>query len=198
MNWKTITVEQYQEVYRIITDTAFDDFEKEVQVCALLADLTERQVEELTLDQYKELKGKLDFVFGTILAEQKRMNKWKGYTFILDVRKLDVGRYITLQHFLKGAEKDGGVLVKNLHNLAACLVIPDDGYDSAKHTDYAEELKDCPFLALYHTMVFFCNVYNLSIRTLLPYLEEEAKAKGATPSQISEAMTHLQKGLVGY
>lgn len=198
MNWQTITVGQYQQVFRIMQDTAFDEFEKEVQIAALLSGHTEREVEALTLEEYKLLKQRVGFAFESIPAMPQRMKKWKQYAFIYDIRKLTAGRYISIQHFINGADKKPEILVNNLHHLAACLVDPEGGYRAEDHEQYAADMLECPFVALYHSMVFFCNLYNLSIRTLLPYLEAEAKAKGATKEQIAAALTPLSKGLAGY
>lgn len=197
MNWQTITVGQYQQVFRILQDSAFDDFEKEVQVSALLSGHTEREVEALTLEEYKLLKQRIGFAFEAIPAMHQRMKKWQEYTFIYDIRKLTTGRYISIQHFISGADKKPEILVNNLHHLAACLVEPADGYKAELHEQYAADMQECPFLHLYHSMVFFCNLYNLSIKTLLPYLEEEAKKKGATQEQIDAALIPLSSGLVG-
>lgn len=199
MNWQTITIEQYQAVFTILKDEAFDDFEKEIQICALLSGKLEHEVEAMDLDEYKALKQQLDFVWSKIPETGRRIKHWGNYQFIHDVRNIGPGRYITLQHLLKK-----GRLIEDLHELSACLInhkptwISGWQYKATEHKRYAEELKQAPFMAVYHTVVFFCNVYNLTNAALAPWLAEEMK-KGKIPQEmIDTAATLLSNPLVGY
>lgn len=196
MNWQTITIAQYQQVYATLKSFHYDDFEKEIQITALLSGKTEAQVEALTMPEYKKLKQQVSFVFQDIPKEGRRIHGWKRYRIIYDLRRLGSGRYVTVQNILRGD------LVENLHQLLAVVVekrnhVGQYRYDARKHQEYANDLQQAPFLACYHAAVFFCNLWNLSIHNLAPYLEKEAKAKGVSPNLITEAMTHLSKSSVG-
>jgi hypothetical protein len=168
ITWQNITVGQYQDLYSLIK-ADIDPLDKEVQCIAMLSNRTIEQVESLPLDKYKALRLATTWVLNEP-PKGKPIKSFGKYRFIRKVQDLDTGRYISLQSFL---QMD---LIDNLHNLTACIVKPKWGkYDGAKHEQYANDCRNAPFLALYQTMLFFCNLFNDTMKALEPYLIEQLK-----------------------
>lgn len=191
ITWQNITTGQYQDLYTLI-GSELDPLEKEVQCIAMLANMTILQVEALPLDKYKALRRSTMWAFEQP-PQGKLITRFGKYKLIRDVRDLDTGRYISIQTFL---QMD---LIANLHNLTACIIKPRWGkYDGAKHQQYADDCRNAPFLAVYQTMVFFCNLSNDSMKALEPFLADELKgSKHLTKDQIADSLLILKNTLAG-
>lgn len=191
INWQNITVGQYQDLYTLIR-SELDPLDKEVQCIAMLANMTINEVEALPLDKYKDLRTATTWAFNQP-PEGKLIKRFGKYNLIRKVEDLDTGRYISIQTFL---QMD---LIENLHNLTACIVKPRWGkYDGNKHQHYADDCRNAPFLAVYQTMLFFCNVFSDSMKALEPYLESQLKeSKHLTKEQIADSLQTLKSSLDG-
>ena len=191
ITWQNITVGQYQQLYAIMKSEA-DDFDKELQIVALLSGMTQAEVEALPLDKYKAMKAATLWAFEDI-PEGKPIKRFGKYKLIRKVQDLDAGRYISLQGFL---QMD---MVENLHNLMACIVKPRwRKYNGDNHEQYAEDCRNAPFLALYQTMVFFCKVFNNSMQDLQPFLASQIQtAPNLTKDQKAEQLANLKNTLAG-
>jgi hypothetical protein len=56
----------------------------------------------------------------------------------------------------------------------------DDKYDASKHSEYAEDLQGANFLHVYHSIVFFYQVYRNWIEVSKDYLVQEMMNQGMT------------------
>ena len=184
-NWQTLTVEEYQELMKV-QSSDMDDFEKEIQICSMLAGCTPSDIEAMPYGEYVELKKRISFVYEKPPEAKPRMY-WKKYRFIYDVRKINTGRYISIQHFLAGG------LIENLHNLAACIVNPRFGkYDASKHEQYANDMKGAPLVYILSSMLFFCNLFEQSVEAIV----ETIPVEQMTP-EAKKAVILLKKNLDG-
>ena len=105
----------------------------------------------------------------------------KRYRFVYDVQQMKAARYIETKVF-------STELVSNLHKLAASMVMPqrktwygmwvDDKYDAAKHSEYADDLQAANFIHIYHSVVFFYQVYRNWIEVSQGYLVKEMMNQG--------------------
>ena len=180
-NWQTITVGEYQYLMKII-HSDMDEFEKEIQVCACLKGCTPTDIEAMTFGGFIDLKKEISWIFSDP-PKAKPVRKWKRYKFIYDIRKINTGRYASIQFFLQAG------LVDNLHNLAATIIKPRwRRYDATRHEDYAEDIKDAPFLSVYSGLVFFCRLFIEFIRVNLDRIAEP---------KMKETLIYLRHNLDG-
>lgn len=182
MNWQTLTVEQYQLIMQV-QNSDMDAFDKEINICSMLSGKTPTDIEAMELGDYTELKKKISFVFEQP-PQAKAKQFWKGYRFIYDVRKINTGRFKSVQTFLQGG------IIDNLHNLAACIIKPAFGkYKPELHEKYAEDMKGAPLVAILSSMLFFCQLFEKSVEALVDSVE-------MTP-EMRKIAIHLKENLDG-
>ncbi len=98
-------------------------------------------------------------------------------------------------------------LISNLHKLAASMVMPqrktwygkwvDDTYDAAKHSEYAADIQASNFVHIYHSVVFFYQVYRNWIEVSKGYLVQEMTNKGLTKEVADQVVQTLCETLDG-
>jgi hypothetical protein len=102
-------------------------------------------------------------------------------------------RYIESKVFSKDT-------LANLHKIAASMIIPqkrnwfgkwiDQDYDASKHEEYAADMQEANFIDIYHSLVFFYQVYKNWIEISKDYMIAEMMKAGMTISQ-ADIMAHL-------
>jgi hypothetical protein len=204
MTWNELTVWQYQQIYPIVTKPEKDwtNLDVESKLVGIIYNLTDTQVDSLTIQQFNNLRATLSFLDDKIEGKPVKYTEVNGkrYRFIYDVQQIKAARYIESKVFSTD-------LVGNLHKLAASMVMPqrrtwygrwvDDTYDAAKHSDYAADLQASNFVHIYHSVVFFYQVYRNWIEVSQAYLIQEMMAKGMTPELAQEAVQILCSSLDG-
>jgi hypothetical protein len=187
MNWNELTVWQYQQIYPIVTNAEKDwtNLDVETKLVGILYNLTDTQVDSLSITQFNNLKKTLGFLDEQIEGKPVKYTEVKGkrYRFIYDIQQIKAARYIETKVFSTD-------LVGNLHKLAASMVMPqrktwygkwiDDKYDAAKHSEYADDLQASNFIHIYHSVVFFYQVYRNWIEVSQGYLVKEMMSQGMT------------------
>jgi hypothetical protein len=187
MTWNELTVWQYQQIYPIVTKPEKDwtTLDVESKLVGIIFNLTDTQVDSLSVKQFNNLKATLDFLDDKIEGKPVKYTEVNGkrYKFIYDVQQIKAARYIETKVFSTD-------LVGNLHKLAASMVMPqrktwwgkwvDDTYDAAKHSEYAEDLQGANFMHVYQSIVFFYQVYRNWIEVSQAYLVKEMMKQGMT------------------
>ena len=185
MTWNELTVWQYQQIYPIVTKPEKDwtTLDVESKLVGIIFNLTDTQVDSLSVGQFNNLKATLGFLDDKIEGKPVKYTEVNGkrYRFIYDVQQIKAARYIETKVFSTD-------LVGNLHKLAASMVMPqkktwygkwvDDKYDASKHSEYAEDLQGAKFMHIYQSVVFFYQVYRNWIEVSQGYLIQEMIAKG--------------------
>jgi hypothetical protein len=185
MTWNDLTVWQYQQIYPIVTKPEKDwtMLDVESKLVGILHNLTDTQVDSLSIGEFNKLKVTLSFLDDKIEGKPVKYTEVNGkrYKFIYDVQQIKAARYIETKVFSTD-------LVGNLHKLAASMVMPqsktwygkwvDDKYDAAKHSQYAEDLQGAKFMQVYQSIVFFYQVYRNWIEVSQGYLVKEMMDKG--------------------
>jgi hypothetical protein len=185
MTWNEITVWQYQQIYPIVTKPEKDwtTLDVESKLVGIIFNLTDTQVDSLSVKQFNNLKATLDFLDDKIEGKPVKYTEVNGkrYRFIYDVQQIKAARYIETKVFSTD-------LVDNLHKLSASMVMPqrktwwgkwiDDKYDAAKHSQYAEDLQGAKFMHVYQSVVFFYQVYRNWIEVSQGYLVKEMMNQG--------------------
>jgi len=187
MTWNELTVWQYQQIYPIVTKPEKDwtTLDVESKLVGILHNLTDTQVDSLSVGEFNKLKVTLAFLDDKIEGKPVKYTEVNGkrYRFIYDVQQIKAARYIETKVFSTD-------LVGNLHKLAASMVMPqrktwwgkwvDDKYDAAKHSEYAEDLQAAKFMHVYQSIVFFYQVYRNWIEVSRDYLVQEMMNQGMT------------------
>ena len=185
MTWNDLTVWQYQQIYPIVTKPEKDwtTLDVESKLVGIIFNLTDTQVDSLSVKQFNNLKVTLDFLDDKIEGKPVKYTEVNGkrYRFIYDVQQIKAARYIETKVFSTD-------LVDNLHKLSASMVMPqrktwwgkwiDDKYDAAKHSQYAEDLQGAKFMHVYQSVVFFYQVYRNWIEVSQGYLVKEMMNQG--------------------
>jgi hypothetical protein len=185
MTWNELTVWQYQQIYPIVTKPEKDwtTLDVESKLVGILNNLTDTQVDSLSVSEFNKLRTTLSFLDDKIEGKPVKYTKVNGkrYRFVYDVQQMKAARYIETKVF-------STELVSNLHKLAASMVMPqrktwygmwvDDKYDAAKHSEYADDLQASNFIHIYHSVVFFYQVYRNWIEVSQAYLVKEMMNQG--------------------
>jgi hypothetical protein len=204
MTWNDLTVWQYQQIYPIVTKPEKDwtNLDVESKLVGIIYNLTDTQVDSLSISQFNNLRGTLNFLDDKIEGKPVKYMKVNGkrYRFVYDVQQMKAARYIESKVFSTD-------LISNLHKLAASMVVPqkktwygkwiDDTYYAAKHSEYASDLQASNFVHIYHSVVFFYQVYRNWIEVTKGYLIQEMMTKGMTPEAAQGAVQILCETLDG-
>lgn len=203
MNWKDVTVWQWQQLQAITKKKDDTELDKAVKTLAILTNRTESQIDSLSISELnKELKA-IDWISKTD-ANPKPVDfikvNGKKYRCIYDVRQIPFARYIESKFFSED-------VVLNLHKIAASMVRPMKltwrgwkvaKYDASKHEDYAQDLLGTPFEAVYGSVVFFCQVFSDSIKSSKDFMKADLMKNGMTEEEAEMTMEVLCAAMDGF
>ena len=171
------------------------ELDKEVKLLTIVTGLTEYQLDSLGIKELKELRSELAFLDEPIEGQPVDYIKTNGkqYRINYDIKNMPFARYIESKVFSKDT-------VANLHKIAASMVIPqkknwfgkwvDDKYDASKHEEYSADMQEANFIHVYHSLVFFYQVYRNWIEVSRDYMIREMTTAGMTTEQ-AETMVQL-------
>lgn len=198
MKWNNLTLWQYQQLMPIITNPEKDwtELDKEVKLLCIVTGLTEYQIDSLAIEDLKELRKELAFLDEPIEGKPVDFIVVNGrrYRMNYDIKNMPAARYIESKVFSKDT-------LANLHKIAASMVIPqkktwfgkwvDDKYDASKHEDYAQDMAEANFIHVYHSLVFFYQVYRNWIEVSRDYMIQEMTKAGMTKEQADSVVLLL-------
>jgi hypothetical protein len=198
MKWNNLTLWQYQQLMPIITNPEKDwtELDKEVKQLAVISGLTEYQIDSLSIETLKEMRQDLAFLDEPIEGKPVDFIVVNGrrYRMNYDIKNMPAARYIESKVFSKDT-------LGNLHKIAASMVIPqkktwfgkwvDDKYDASKHEDYAADMQEANFIHVYHSLVFFYQVYRNWIEVSRDYMKAEMMKAGMTATQADSVVLLL-------
>jgi hypothetical protein len=196
--WDKINVWQYQQIYNAINtkDKDATDLDLEVKLVGIVNNMTEMQIDSLPLNEYKELSKTISFLNEPIEGTPKKhigISYNKRYKINYDVSKMPFARYIESKVFSED-------LYGNLHKLAATMVIPqkrkfgiwfNEKYDASKHQEYSDDMLNAKFVDVYHSLVFFYQVYRNWIEVSKGYLVKKMVEAGMQEAQAKEVVQSL-------
>ena len=205
MNWKDVTVWQWQQIQNLLSKEIEGDTELDIAVktLAILKNQTEAQIDSLSISDLKKELEKIKFIT-TTMPEPKPKDfikiNGKMYRCIYDIKNLPYARYLESKHF-------GTDISNNLHKIAASMVMPMKltwrgwklaKYDASKHEEYAEDLLSASFESVYGSVVFFCQVFSESITSLKDYLKEELIKNGMEKLEAEVTIMALCNAMDGF
>jgi hypothetical protein len=198
--WNKINVFQYQQMLPVLKIK--DSIEQDGKLISILYNITENEVDNLSVIEYFKYKNSLEFLNKEISGKPVKYIKVKGkrYRCIYDVRNMPSGRYIESKVFSKD-------FANNLHKISASMVIPqkrnffgiwkDDKWDASKHEDYANDLLEANFSQVYHSIVFFYHVYRNWMEVSKDYLIQKMIQAGMNHSEAKKEILNLLNILDG-
>jgi hypothetical protein len=196
MRWNDITVWQYQNIVKALSDKSLDDIDKSFKLIGLVYNMTDNQVDSLLQEDYKAKIKDLEFLNQLPEGKPVKIIKVNGkrYRPIYNITKMPFGRYVETKAFV-------GDIYANLHKLGATMVMPqkrtwygrwvDDKYDAGMHEDYAEDMLAANFTDVYFSLVFFYQVYRNWIEVTKDYLVTKMMMTGQTMEQSNQVVTNL-------
>jgi hypothetical protein len=196
--WDKINVWQYQQIYNALNtkDKDATDLDLEVKLVEIVNNMTEMQIDSLPLDEYKKLSKTIAFLNEPIEGTPKKhiiISYNKRYRINYDISKMPFARYIESKVFSED-------LYGNLHKLAATMVIPqkrkfgiwfNERYDASRHEEYSNDMLTARFVDVYHSLVFFYQVYRNWIEVSKGYLEKKMVEAGMQEAQAKEVVQSL-------
>ena len=202
--WKKINVWQYQQIYNVYSskDKYLTEIEIDSKLVSIVNNLTDTQVDSLPLKEFMELKKSVEFLNKPIEGKPVKyikINKTKRYKINYDVSKMPFARYIESKVFSED-------LYNNLHKLAATMVIPQkrilgiwfkQKYDASKHQEYSDDMLTAKFIDVYHSLVFFYQIYRNWIEVSQDYMVNKMMQTGMTQEKAKEAVQSLCNTLDG-
>jgi hypothetical protein len=140
--WRNITVEKYQYINEI-GKTEMSEIDKLLFTITFLTGKTEDQINLISLKTYQKLEKQVRLRFLNIKG--KPYNSFKGFRFNYDFKKITLGQYIEVQHFLKGGH------IETMHIIAASITTK----GKLDHVTRGEQILKLPFLPVLHSMAKF-------------------------------------------
>lgn len=160
MNWKDLTVEQFQQLNEI--DKDFEPLDKAYHTVSICKKIDIEELDAMPISEFNRLSNDCLFVVKQPIQDVtvKRFGRFK---FIHDIRKIKsaVARYIEVKHFAQD-------YIPNMHLILASMVQPqrknwlgmwvDVPYDSKEYETYAAELQQIPITVAMGWIGFFFRV----------------------------------------
>lgn len=207
-HWNNITIEDYQFIYGIIIDDNLTDFDKEVKLVAFINGLSEEEVDNLSIEKFKDLKGTMNFLHdGKIEGKVQSIIKANGreYALSLDAFKITYGQYVDLTSFMSA---DGG-LFGNLHSVMASIARPVkktwygakvvEKYGSRDYNEVSGDMLQANFSDCYNTCVFFCKLMSDLIKNTIRYsVKDLLRTKKVTKEKLREMLKPLENDGDGF
>jgi hypothetical protein len=193
MTWKDLTVGQYQLIAPIIRDQDLNDLEKEAGIVGALFDLTEAEVNALPWSAFTEYRAKIEFLSsekvpdGTFKPVSLVTPGGSRYLVNYDLPKMELARYVEINHFLSDGVKPGADIdpaTDRLHLLLASICSPEGKpYNVDDHSKYAEDLREVPFIEARAVLVFFCLVYRGLLENMRGSITETIATREKIPKR---------------
>jgi hypothetical protein len=193
--WNDINVGQWQQIQSIFGERGNSWLDLVVRPASIIMDRTEHELDSLSTSEINDIGKQIAFVHTAVEPQAQRIIEVRGkrYRCVYDVTMMPAARYIESKVF-------GQDVHKELHKVAACMVIPqrrhwllgwiDDKYDAAKHSEYAEDMLHAPITAVLGSVIFFCDVYLQLINNSRVYLVRELMKRQNLPVAEAEAFVN--------
>jgi hypothetical protein len=168
LSWGDISVNQFQDIYRLSSDTSLDEMGRIEAIIGVMFDLTQREVEELSMAKFNDLAKQVAFLTSNEIPG-KPVNTIKvgrdKFSITYDPTQLKHRQYVEILHF-------GDKPIEHMHLIMASVVQPVTWYGRRRknraedHEKIAGILQQSRVIDTYHSCVFFCKLYVSLIRNI--------------------------------
>lgn len=199
LKWEDLTVQQFQDIYRLSLATDLDETDKVARAICILHDMTESQVDEMTITRFNELAKQCAFVMkGNIPGRPVRVIRIgrKRYRVNYKPSTLRHRQYVEIIHF---SDKP----IDNMHLCMASLVEPVTWYGrclpnkAEDHQVIASDLLQARVIDVYNSCVFFCKLYSSLIDNIAASLIAEMMMAGMTREEAILLLRTSQSAMDG-
>ena len=195
-DYNTLSVGKYLQIHKVAKEEELSDIDKQVAIIAILADMSEDEVLDLPILEYKALAEQSKFLEKPMnvpkqIASTYTLDGWELVP-TTDIRKMTTAQYIDFQNFSKEGEK-------KLIEVLSCFLIPkgkkyNEDYDILEVQKSLRDYLTIPnCLAL---SAFFLAKFNRSIKGMLIYSKWIAKIrlkKGKEKQEILKKIDQMMK-----
>lgn len=168
-NYNKLSIGKFMEI-QDIDFTGMEEIDIQVSLIAILNDMTEDEVMDLPLNDYKDCVRKLKFL-ATKPEPKNKVPKavkldGKEYTVITDIKEMTAGQYIDYQNYL--THKDN----KYLPHILSCFIIPKgEKYGDSNLMEIIEIIKtELPIGIALNMSAFFLKKWESLTKGTLTYL----------------------------
>jgi hypothetical protein len=181
-----------------------DELDKSILLVQTLLDKSQFEVETMKVKKFNKVCAEINKsfeIFNQKLQEDKPKqivkanNKWYFLNYEITKKPMNAGRYVEVASFSND-------IIGNLHKILASMANPMEWtlkglklkkYDATEHEQISEDMLHLDFSVAYHAAVFFCALFNESIKALLHSLELP-KEKKEEANQIVQNLTKVMVG----
>ena len=163
-----MTLGQFQEIYKI-SRSDIDEEDKMTEMVAAMTGRTPNEVDSLSIPEFNQLAAQVKEALSKPLPDAKATPVIIGHGITYEPAKLNRGQYVTLNHFLKGD------VLENAHLILASVSYnpKTKQHEPDRHNEIAEALQSAPLEQVVAACLFFCQVFETSIKGLGSYLGKE-------------------------
>lgn len=175
-NYGDLPLGKYEEILRISRDETLEEIDTQVRIIAVLAGMTEEDVLNLPINQYRELAARSRFLETaprnpSRLADSYKIGKFELVP-VMDMRKVTTAQYIDFQTFHQAGIDD------HFAEILSCLLVPrgkkyNQDYDVIEVQDAIR--KDLSVLEGGSLYAFFLTSCSESTKDMLTFSLQEAK-----------------------
>lgn len=187
MNWNSLTVEQYQTLYPIITREDLTNLDRLVEIISVCEGLSIEEIDGWPFGKLMDKEKEYSFLYNMDFDKTAKRYidcNGKRYKFVWEIQKMPAARYIEAKTY-------GQDVAGNVHRIMASCAMPmkktlwwwqTTKYDAREHETYANDFKKAKFVDVYNCVVFFCQLLKDWIESSKDYLV----------SQMEQVMSKIQ------
>jgi hypothetical protein len=201
LSWNNITVQQFQDIHRLSLSRDLDDIARAECAITILYDMTEHEVENLTISEFNTLAKESAFVLaGESEIPGKPVRRIKignlRYSITYDPTKLRHRQYVELMQY-------GNKPIENMHLIMASIVQPTTWYGKKlnnnvdDHGEVAADMLKARLIDVYHCSVFFCKLFVNSMESIKGYLSKEMEKEWMESQQLMQLINSSQDIMAG-
>jgi hypothetical protein len=198
-----ITILKFQQLFAI-SQMEMDELDKSILLVQTLLDKSQFEVETMKVKKFNKVCAEINKsfeIFNQKLQEDKPKQivkangKWYFLNYEITKKPMNAGRYVEVASFSND-------IIGNLHKILASMANPMEWtlkglklkkYDATEHEEIANDMLHLDFSVAYHAAVFFCALFNESMKALLHSLELP-KEKKEEANQIVQNLTKAMGG----
>ena len=199
-----ITIFKFQQLYAI-SQMEMDELDKSILLVQTLLDKSQFEVETMKVKKFNKVCAEINKsfeIFNQKLQEDKpkqivKVNgRWYFLNYEITKKPMNAGRYVEVASFSND-------IIGNLHKILASMANPMEWtlkglkvkkYDATEHEEIANDMLHLDFSVAYHAAVFFCALFNESIKALVNSLELPKEKK----EEANQIVQNLTKVMVGF
>lgn len=200
LTWQSITVQHFLDIYRISHNDELDEMGKLEKVICTLFDMTEQEVDNLSMAEFASISKEVGFVLKDDIPGKPVKTiriKNRRYSIVYDPSKLRHRQYVEIIHF-------GDKPVENMHLILASIVNPVTWYGkklkntASQHEIMATDMLQAKVIDVYHSCVFFCKLYVSLILNIKDSLVLQMMQTGMSQTRAEELITVSANVMAGF